>query len=134
MKLIALLLLLPTLAFAYQVEVINPCSGDVQISVTYNTEEPVSAWDASEKLLSAYDVAYLEGSFGKYFESILDVSAFTEVTDAETKYWGWTYTVNGEMAPVGAGEFFLTNDDKAVWEYGYWGNNGWESAKPESCK
>jgi len=133
--LVLAMLLLPTLAFSFDVTLLNPCTGEKVLS-SHNEDEGVNLWRYSTAIFDEADVTYVENSQWKYFESILGAQPKTVTVNGQDQYYGWCFSVNGKLTDVGAGDVTLNSDDQVVWYYGvsYPKNGVWGCYQTSACE
>lgn len=95
-----------------------------------NVEQKADTLETTLVEKKANNVIEYKGSDGKTALELLQTAATTEISgtganafvtsingvDADSNSQYWAYTVNGEMASVGAGSYITKNDDIIKWE------------------
>lgn len=92
---------------AVSVAVENSITGDTLASGSVELAEGATALDALQAL--PVEVTVEDSQYGAY------VSAIDGVAGEDMQ--GWTFTVNGDMPPVSAGETTVEPGDVVVWSY-----------------
>ena len=92
---------------AVSVTVENSITGDTLASGSVELPEGATALDALQAL--PVEVTVEDSQYGAYVSAIDGV--------AGEGMQGWTFTVNGEMPPVSAGESVVEPGDAVVWSY-----------------
>ena len=73
-----------------------------------------TAWDAVTAALK--EGGYTYSNFGDYIESVTDKNGVT-LADDDTANSGWLYTVNGKLADVYLGAYYIKNNDTINFYY-----------------
>jgi len=79
---------------------------------TQQVFEDLSGFTVFDVLNSTVNVTYTQYSYGKFIESINGVA-----NNAGGNGYYWQYWVNGELGPVAADYYVLSDGDQVLWRY-----------------
>ncbi len=89
-------------------------SGTVLKNIAVVYTEGDTAYDVLVKACEEADLDLVaaDSTYGKYIEGIGGLSAYDFGDES-----GWTYTINGEFAPVGVDAYMVQAEDILEWRY-----------------
>lgn len=116
-----LCLLVNSPLFAVQIDIVNPCTGELEASSNQIEGEGVSLGELSIKALEELGISYLGSDAGinSIFNTPTGLDAMEVLSDTEMKAYGWCYVVDDKLVERYPDDMNSKGVNTVTWFYGY---------------